>query len=333
MKCSRCGEEYSGPVCPVCGAQEPEQEPPAEKEDSLFSTSQPGSEDTDTAAQPEPPSGKKKKRKGKRAIVAVVIVLVVLLASAVCLFTFGKGFLSKVLPGYFGEASADLSSTGSSGISQSQGKTWDDIWASSAATVSERNDNAAQAAAQRQAEEEARRQAEEEARRQAEAEAQRQAEEEARRQEEQQMQELQERMANAEDLTTASILMTTALETNAEVIQDPTADMLSAKYDMEQAVERTNQVIDYFNEHSEALAIMDGGNGLYDSFLNNINAAADDLNTAIGYYNAGDYVTMYQYLKYCAEKRAEAVTYSIQMQQNGKAYIDETERMAEELLD
>lgn len=294
MKCSRCGEEYSGPVCPVCGAQEPEPEPPAEKEDSLFSTSQPMPESRDTAAQPEPSSGKKKKRKGKRAIVAVVIVLVVLLAVAACLLTVGRGLLSQILPGTFGDTSSDLSSTGSSGISQSQGKTWDDIWASSAATVSERNDNAAQAAAQR---------------------------------------EIEERMEIIEESGTFATLLIKAVELNFNVTANPRADILSAKSDLETAMNYINQATEYLNNHPEIMASIRDGMGLYNSFVNDANTAADYLNTAVDDYNAGDTYSMYLQLSNYNGKRADMAKTATEIAENYQSYIDETERMAEELLD
>lgn len=293
MKCSRCGEEYSGSICPVCGAQEPEQEPPAEKEDSLFSMSQPGSEGTDTAAQPEPPSGKKKKRKGKRALIAVIIILVVLLAFAACLFTFGKGFLSKILPGYFGEALADLSGTGGSGMSQSQGTTWGDIWASSAATVSERNDNAAQAAAQ---------------------------------------QEIEERMEIIEESGTFATLLIKAVEVNFNATANPQTDILSAKSDLETAMNYINQATEYLNNHPEIMGSIRDGMGLYNSFVNDANTAADYLNAAVDDYNAGNTYSMYLQLSSYTGKRADMAKTATEIAKNYQAYIDETERMAEELL-
>lgn len=294
MKCSRCGEEYSGPVCPVCGAQEPEPEPPAEKEDSLFSTSQPIPESRDTAARPEPPSGKKKKRKGKRAIVAVVIVLVVLLAVAACLLTVGRGLLSQILPGTFGDTSSELYSTGSSGISQSQGKTWDDIWASSAATVSERNDNAAQAAAQ---------------------------------------QEIEERMEIIEESGTFATLLIKAVEVNFNATANPQTDILSAKSDLETAMNYINQATEYLNNHPEIMGSIRGGMDLYNSFVNDANTAADYLNAAVDDYNAGNTYSMYLQLSSYIGKRGDMAKTATEIAENYQSYIDETERMAEELLD
>ena len=112
MKCSRCGEEYSGPVCPVCGAQEPEPEPPA-KEEVSPQTEQPDSgerpflsEPDDSAAQqdaawtsPAPsaageqqpiypyasPAPQPPKKKGIKAWHILLIILGVMMAGAVAL--------------------------------------------------------------------------------------------------------------------------------------------------------------------------------------------------------------------------------------------------------